>query len=779
MILHYLKTALRNIRGNWVYTILSICCLAIGTAMFSAFFYGVNYDCYKYNRRPLYKRSAIAYEDIPGDDRFSNNRSFIQRGGHLPVNFKTLSKLDIPEIEYVSGYGSSIPADFRISDSTRVYLDGAVRGLEVCRDYYKVNNLTLLYGDRTPQNANEIVVSESFLKRIGYDKEISRCSITDTRSDKEYFIVNVIRDDVWSRYQSEEIYFLLNEYSLSVLINPTNINCDVVLKKGVDIDDVNRILSTSYTSEYVNSVVQLSHSYPKPDDPMLGLLSIIVLLVAAANFFKHTVMLLKQRGRANIVRYSLGAGKKSLSQMLLTEIALVLVCSLAIALYLSFHVCNWLNNAAEFLDNIYFNYPDIALLDMLGIAVVGLAGAVVCRISAGRQNRLLKQRIVAQRCENKTIRHIVIGLETTVAICALTVALYTTKNAPKAYNPLPEQVSRRVFYVENNEQFNVEEFYNKLRQMPQVDEIITTDGSWRDYPGFSQVRIGGELQYLIVLGHDIRYFSFFNIPIEWLDPIPPSNGYLLDRYTYEELQRNGVDLESLEFANGYNSGNKIHVSGVFDHRICDDLSGYTDRVNRKQNDGNSVWTFYRAFHFSENPEGYPNEFFIKFGRSVSPAKAQSLIREKWNELYPMSTDGLEISPLPEYVDDDFKYRVLAFNLGSIICILLVILSVSSSISAETNMRRKEVALRKINGAKAADILGLFIKPYGVILLVSFVIGSLASVALIKSSDIDYGIDILMIALVALVMTALVIMLSVFRRIRSIMRTNPADVIKSE
>lgn len=779
MILHYLKTALRNIRSNWVYTILSICCLAIGTAMFSAFFYGVNFDYYKYNRRPLYNRSAKAYEDIPGDDGFSNNRKFIQRGGTLPINFKMMSKLDIPEIEYVSGYGSSIPADFRISDSTRVYLDGAVRGLEVCRDYYKVNNLTLLYGDRTPQNANEIVVSESFLKRIGYDKDISRCSIIDTRSDKEYFIVNVIRDDVWSRYQSEDIYFFLNDYSISVLITPTNIYCDVVLKKGVDIDDVNRILSTSYVSENSKLVVQLSHSYPQPDDPILGLLSIIVLLVAAANFFKHTIMLLKQRGRANIVRYSLGAGKKSLSQMLLTEIALVLVCSLAIALYLSFYICNWLNNAAEFLDNIYFNYADIALLDIFGIAVVGLAGAFVCRISAGRQNRLLKQRIVAERHENKTIKHIVIGLETTVAICALTVALYSSKNAPRAYNPLPKQVSRRIFYVENNEQSNIEEFYNMLRQMPQVDEIITTDGSWRDYPGFQHVNTGNGLENFIFLGHDIRYFSFFNIPIEWLDPIPPGNGYLLDRYTYDELLRNGIDMESLKLAPDYNSDNKIHVSGIFDHRICDDLSGYTDRVNSKQNDGNLFWKFYMAFHFSENPDAYPNEFFIKFGRSVSPAKAQSLIREKWNELYPMSTDGLEISPLPEYVDDDFKYRLLAFNLGSIICILLVILSVSSSISAETNMRRKEVALRKINGAKAADIMGLFIKPYGIILLVSFVIGSLASVALIKSSDIDYGSDILMIALVALVMTALVIMLSVFRRIRSIMRTNPAEVIKSE
>ena len=85
MFLHYLKTALRNIKSNWVYTILSICCLAIGTAMFSAFFYGVNYDYYKYNRRPLHNRCAKAYEDIPGDDSFNNNRSFIQRGGTLPI----------------------------------------------------------------------------------------------------------------------------------------------------------------------------------------------------------------------------------------------------------------------------------------------------------------------------------------------------------------------------------------------------------------------------------------------------------------------------------------------------------------------------------------------------------------------------------------------------------------------------------------------------------------------------------------------------------------------
>ena len=76
-------------------------------------------------------------------------------------------------------------------------------------------------------------------------------------------------------------------------------------------------------------------------------------------------------------------------------------------------------------------------------------------------------------------------------------------------------------------------------------------------------------------------------------------------------------------------------------------------------------------------------------------------------------------------------------------------------------------------------MGLFIKPYCIILSAAVVIGSLAGLALIKQSNIEYGRDFLLIALVSLVIMVLTILLSIFRRIRTIMLTNPADVIKSE
>ena len=780
MFSHYLKTALRNIRKNWVYSILSICCLAIGTAMFSAFFYGINYEYYKYNRRPLYKRSAIVYEDMPGNDAYNVNRSYVKNGYHMPLSFEMMSKLDIPEIELVSGEGSLNTDIVTISDSARVYHDGGITGLEVCGDYFKFHNLTLLYGDRTPQNDNEIVVSESFLKRIGYNKDISQCSVKASHFNREYCIVNVVRDDVWSRYVNKDIFYNLSEKSITVLINPYCIDADVVLKENVDINDVNRLLSTSYIHENSKTVVQLSHTYPKPKNRMLSLLTVIVLLVAAINFFKHTVTLLKQRGRANIIRYSLGAGNGSLSLMMIVEVLAVLVCSLAVALYISFHVCSWLN-ATSFLGSEYFNYKDIAILDIIGIGMAGLAGIAVCVISVKRQSRLLRQRIVTEKRENKVLKHIVIGLETTVAVFAMAVALYTSLNAPRPYNPLPKQERLRTFYVENDEMDNAKGFYDAIRKLPQVDDIIPSEGGWDSYPNYNVMNAGGRSYHFIIPASDKRYFSFFNIPIEWLDPIPPKEGFFIDRKIYDEFIRDGVDPQSLEFPSGaaiMGTSRQIHVSGIFDHLICDDTSDYTERKNDKLTNGHQI-IMNRLFRFRDDPDGWSSEFFVKFNSSVSPSKAESLIRETWSEMFPLAFGELQVTPMPEYVDEDLKFRVLAFNLGSIICILLVILSVSSSISAETNMRRKEVALRKINGAKARNIMELFIKPYGIILAVAFVIGNLAALAFLRNDYSGYADTFLLIAPATLLAMVLIIMFTIFRRIRIIMRTNPADVIKSE
>ena len=243
----------------------------------------------------------------------------------------------------------------------------------------------------------------------------------------------------------------------------------------------------------------------------------------------------------------------------------------------------------------------------------------------------------------------------------------------------------------------------------------------------------------------------------------------MDRKTYENYLKNNVDLNSLGKMNGSDII-PIQFVGVFDELMC----GNPVVINGEVAVGFSYVDYQDADYLATN-------FFVRFNKGVSKSEAEALVLKTWKEVNPSAIEEPKVRSIPKYSDEDMRFTALGFQIGGIVCMLLVILSVTSSISAETNIRRKEVALRKINGAKQMNIVGLFVKPYCIILALAFPIGILASLALIgKGLDIEgYAKPYVWIAPLTLIIVALLIAVSVFSKIRAIMRTNPADVIKSE
>jgi len=763
MFAHYIEIALRNIRKNWVYSILSICCLAIGTAMFSVLFYGINYDDFFENRLPGHDRSWFVYMTIPENRNKGDHSERIYRQ-QLPYHdYKTL--LDMPGIESVTVSGG-MTVHLSFADSVKVYGLGPVQGVYVDGDYYKYRNLSFLYGDRVPQNENEIVVSESLLRRIGYDKDISQCLVkTETyRAGIDYQIVNVVRDDRWCRSLGYDVFFSTQDRKIQ---NIPFYDVDVILKEGADVNDINDRLSVTFVNddEGNRKILQLTRFDEDPRDRMtkvlLSILSILVLLVAVTNFLKHMTMVLKQRNRANIIRYSLGARQNSLTFMMLAEVLIILLLSFVIAQYVTFFVCTWINQAVYMGDR-YFHLADLCCLNTLAIVCIALVSIAVCRVAVYGQNKVLKNRIVAYQRERKVIKYIIICIETSVAVLALASVFNIEVTAPRPYNPLPKSESSRTYFVKTEEgdsySDNQQAFCNMVMHLPQVEQIVSSESDWNG-AHVDQCKVQDRTEWLFVKGNDIRYFDFFNIPIEWLDPTHPSSGYLIDRRTYERYMRDGVDLSSIS-STSYNTVTPVNITGVYEHYMLGDPYVI----------GGDVGGLFKYNPISD----YYTNFFVRFREGVSQSEAESLLRNAWDEANPTSMEDLRITTIPKYSDDEYRFTSLGFQVGGIVCILLVILSVTSSISAETNVRRKEVALRKINGAKAMNIMALFIKPYCIILAVAFPIGILASLALE-----GYSRPFVWIAPVTLVVIAMIVALSVWGKIRSIMRTNPADVIKSE
>jgi hypothetical protein len=119
---------------------------------------------------------------------------------------------------------------------------------------------------------------------------------------------------------------------------------------------------------------------------------------------------------------------------------------------------------------------------------------------------------------------------------------------------------------------------------------------------------------------------------------------------------------------------------------------------------------------------------------------------------------------------------------SIVCVLICVFGFVSIVSLTCEERRKEIAIRKINGATVHDILGIFFRENFVLLLIGAVIAFPIGYYIMRGwleqyvRQTDIGVVIYPAILFAM---ALVIVLCVGWRVLKTSRENPANVVKSE
>ena len=143
----------------------------------------------------------------------------------------------------------------------------------------------------------------------------------------------------------------------------------------------------------------------------------------------------------------------------------------------------------------------------------------------------------------------------------------------------------------------------------------------------------------------------------------------------------------------------------------------------------------------------------------------------------------------EFTEDSFyagleseRHLAKLIEILGIVCLLISVSGIFSIITLSCQERRREIAVRKVHGAKVRDILGIFTKEYGVVFVLSsvaaFIVGYLAIHRWIQQFLRQTLISWWIYAAIFAAM-ALVICLTVGQRVLKATRENPADVIKSE
>lgn len=196
-----------------------------------------------------------------------------------------------------------------------------------------------------------------------------------------------------------------------------------------------------------------------------------------------------------------------------------------------------------------------------------------------------------------------------------------------------------------------------------------------------------------------------------------------------------------------------------------------------------VRTVFFEVNRGEDPYNVPHCMYVRY-LPEHRKEALHAIREVMRR-YDREEVGPEqqITELEEVIDEFNRPEKVIFVLFSTLAALCVLISsfgIYCLVALSAEQRRKEIAIRKVNGATFRDILGLFLKEYIYLTMIGAVMALLAGYRLIQwwletyayRTDMNAGLFV-----VATGVVGLIVLGTVALQVRKALRSDPARALK--
>ena len=168
-------------------------------------------------------------------------------------------------------------------------------------------------------------------------------------------------------------------------------------------------------------------------------------------------------------------------------------------------------------------------------------------------------------------------------------------------------------------------------------------------------------------------------------------------------------------------------------------------------------------------------------------QAETVSQEVRKILKKTLPESVEVK-VSTFMDDIRESQVLEFKLRgivlffSVVVLVISLLGVYSAVTIDTEYRRKEMAIRKINGAGMRQIVWLFARLYVTLLTVTAVLGFALVEFLLRQFSTLYTVFFqhgVAFYFCLFLSVSLFVALTVAFRIWQVSRVNPAEEIKRE
>ncbi len=514
------------------------------------------------------------------------------------------------------------------------------------------------------------------------------------------------------------------------------------------------------------------------------LIASLILLSSFLYFLRIQVQLFWMRRREMALRIVNGARRSHVFVLLFTEMLFIV----SLAILLSVVMGEWVHQFLEtYLPNMLgvnglFSTQGMPLYSLcLGTVLLLLCAIVawICTVRICNACYNLHSVIVSRR--NGMFRNIMLGLQVVVSIFFVCGALEVKQWADftKAQFTIPEENAhfKQSLYVDLNPAEDRDRMQDALLHLPDVAlSFAYTPGAYHvlqkemvERADVAQI-FGGREYVNAALVADTTGFAYLCPGVEWFKgSADHSRCLLVQRDLYQQLCDIGItDVAGLFYPYG---GEQMPVAGTYKELP------YLEK-------GVASTPKLIMILPAEEENSYHYVLVPKSGRY------ESLHREALATIQQLEpyTKGVVLHNTYDYFARDIFFihamQTLAWLLG-IVSLLLCVMSIYSTIALDTRARRKEVAIRKINGAKAKDIVRLFARVY-VVLVALAVLVAVPAVCLLDSytrcnayATLAAALSPVMPVIVGCLTVIALIVLIVGWQIRGIMRVNPAEIIAKE
>lgn len=370
-------------------------------------------------------------------------------------------------------------------------------------------------------------------------------------------------------------------------------------------------------------------------------------------------------------------------------------------------------------------------------------------------------------------RSLMIGVQLAVCIfflgAVMVVHLSYTELFGKTYAPLATAEEERSLSLSlDTERIRQhwDEIRSELAALPEIERLVTLgdetlDGNLSSYLYTSYQKADHSEVRIAVAQGDPAYFDFFHIPLAGKQMDAETEGYV---YVNEAFAR----LLQAEHAEGtvMLDGRSYRIAGVY-HELYKQVI-LDGRMN--------LSVFF--------PSSQATTCLLKIASGSEVDKVTKRVIALCRQYVP-ETLPLHIRKFSDVRQTDTAtIGMMKYAMGILagISVLLVVLSVYSSVVMDAETRRKEVAIRKINGASPWNIGLLFARGYALIFLIAFGVTypvlRLAMIQALSDSGLQsvygWGWGVCLFVVVAC-LVGLTACWQIFR----VMRLNPAEEIKRE